>query len=125
MNRRSSALRIDFGESDQHSLTRELMQQTRLVNDTAARRYRLMLDDVEVGYVEYDPVAPVSILLKHTEVLAQHEGKGLGSQLVRGMLDDIRRQGKTVIPICPYALNFIRRHREYWDVVRADMRKTL
>lgn len=101
------------------------MLQTRLVNDTAARRYRLLLDDVEVGYSEYDPVAPASILIKHTEVLSQHEGKGLGARLVRGMLEDIRAQGKTVIPICPYALNFIRRHREYSDLVRADMRKTL
>jgi len=101
------------------------MLETRLVNDTAAHRYRLVLDDVEVGYSEYDAVAPASILIKHTEVLPQYEGKGLGSQLVRGMLDDIRVQGKTVIPICPYAMNFIRRHREYWDVVRADMRKKL
>ena len=99
--------------------------QTRVVNDTGARRYRLMLEDEEVGYSEYDPIAPASILIKHTEVLTQHEGKGFGSQLVRGMLDNIRAQGKTVIPICPYTLNFIRRHREYWDVVRADMRKTL
>lgn len=101
------------------------MLQTQLVNDTSARRYRLMLEGAEVGYSEYDPVAPASILIKHTEVLTEHEGKGLGSLLVRGMLDDVREQGKTVIPICPYALSFIRRHREYWDVVRADMRKTL
>lgn len=101
------------------------MLQTRLVNDTSARRYRLMLEDAEVGYSEYDLIAPASILIKHTEVLTQHEGKGFGSQLVRAMLDDIRGQGKTAIPICPYTFNYIRGHREYWDVVRADMRKTL
>ena len=99
--------------------------QTRLVNDTGTRRYRLMFEDAEVGYSEYDLIAPASILIKHTEVSTQHEGKGFGSQLVRGMLDDIRAQGKTVLPICPYTLNYIRRHREYWDLVRADMRKTL
>ena len=71
------------------------------VNDAGARRYRLMLNNEEVGYSEYDPVAPASILIKHTEVLRQHEGKGFGSHLVRSMLDDIRGQGKTVIPICP------------------------
>ena len=112
-------MRIDSGP-----LTNQAMQ-TRLINDTDARRYRLMLEDEEIGYSEYDPIAPASILIKHTEVLTRHEGKGFGSQLVRGMLDDIRAQGKTVIPICPYTLNFIRRHREYWDVVRADMRRTL
>ena len=101
------------------------MSELRLINDTSVRRYRLMWNDEEVGYSEYDPIAPASILIKHTEVLPQHEGKGLGSQLVRRMLDDIRTQGKTVIPICPYTLNYVRRHREYEDVVRADLRTTL
>jgi predicted GNAT family acetyltransferase len=96
-----------------------------LVNDAGARRYRLMVDNEEVGYSDYDPVAPTSILIKHTEVLPQYEGKGFGSQLVRLMLDDIRRQGRTVIPICPYAMNYIRKHREYLDIVRADIRTTL
>ncbi|MEO8186781.1 MAG: GNAT family N-acetyltransferase [Burkholderiaceae bacterium] len=96
-----------------------------LVNDAGARRYRLMMNNEEVGYSEYDPVAPASILIKHTEVLQRHEGKGFGSHLVRSMLDDIRRQGKTVIPICPYAMNYIRKHREYLDMVRADIRTTL
>ncbi len=101
------------------------MPDLQLVNDSDARRYRLMSDGEEVGYSEYDPIAPASILIKHTEVLPQHEGKGFGSQLVKQMLDDIRTQGKTVIPICPYTLNYIRRHREFLDLVRADLRATL
>ncbi len=100
-------------------------QDLKLVNDASARRYRLMLNDEEVGYGEYDPVAPASVLIKHTEVLPQHEGKGFGSHLVRAMLDDVRSQGKTVIPICPYTMNYIRKHREYLDLVRADLRTTL
>ena len=96
-----------------------------LVNDAGARRYRLIVNNDEVGYSEYDLVAPASILIKHTEVLQRHEGKGFGSHLVRSMLDDIRAQGKTVIPICPYAMNYIRKHREYLDIVRADLRATL
>ena len=96
-----------------------------LVNDAGARRYRLMVNNDEVGYSEYDPVAPASILIKHTEVSPRHEGKGFGSHLVRSILDDIRAQGKTVIPICPYAMNYIRKHREYLDIVRADLRATL
>lgn len=96
-----------------------------LVDDLAARRYRLLLDGQELGFVEYDPVGEQSILIKHTEVGRQFEGRGYGAQLVRGVLDDVRRQGRTVIPICPYALAFIRRHREYVDVVRPDLRATI
>ncbi len=96
-----------------------------MVNDVDGRRYRLLLNDEEVGYSDYDPVAPASILIKHTEIWPRYEGKGYGSRLVRSMLDDIRAQAKTVIPICPYAMNYIRKHREFLDIVRADIRATL
>ena len=96
-----------------------------VVNDAAAGRYRLLLDGAEVGYLEYDPIGQASILIKHTEVAAEHEGKGYGSHLVRHALDDIRARNLSVVPICPYTLAFIRRHREYVDLVRDDMRKTI
>jgi predicted GNAT family acetyltransferase len=94
-------------------------------DDTAARRYRMRVNGEEVGYVEYDPIGTESLLLKHTEVAAGHEGKGYGGQLVRHVLDDLRSRGLTVVPICPYAMNFIRKHREYVDLVRAEMRSTI
>jgi predicted GNAT family acetyltransferase len=96
-----------------------------VVNDAARGRYVATVLGAEVGYVEYDPVGTTSILIKHAEIAREHEGKGYGSRLVREALDDIRRQRLTVIPICPYTLNFIRRHREYVDLVRADMRPTI
>jgi predicted GNAT family acetyltransferase len=98
---------------------------TELVDDRIARRYRLLADGVEVGFVEYDPVGADSVLIKHTEVGSQHEGKGYGSELVRRVLEDIRGRGLTVIPICHYALNYVRRHPEYRDLVRAELRGTL
>ena len=101
------------------------MSDPTVVNDPAAGRYRLLLDGAEIGHVEYDPIGQVSILIKHTEVARGHEGKGYGSQLVRHALDDIRARHLTVVPICPYTLDFIRRHREYVDLVQDDMRKTI
>jgi predicted GNAT family acetyltransferase len=96
-----------------------------LVDDRDARRYRLLADGQDVGFVEYDPVGSESILVKHTEVLPEHSGKGYGSEIVRRVLDDVRGRGLTVIPICPYALNFVRRHPEYHELVRAELRGTL
>jgi len=96
-----------------------------LVNDAAARRYRLEVGGKEVGFVDYDPVGASSILLKHTEVDPKHEGKGYGGKLVAGVLDDLRSRGMTVLPICPYAIAWIKRHREYLDVVREDYRGAL
>lgn len=94
-------------------------------HDPAAGRYRLRLNGAEIGFVEYDPIGKDSVLIKHAEVAPGHEGRGYGSELVRRTLDDIRTRGLTVVPICPYTLGFIRRHREYVELVRADMRSTV
>jgi uncharacterized protein len=91
-------------------------------DDAAAGRLRAMLDGEEAGHIEYDPIGTQSLLLKHTEVGSRYEGRGIGSRLVATFLDNARRRGRTVVPICPYALAFVRRHREYIDVVREDMR---
>lgn len=101
------------------------MTDLRFHDDAARGRYHLLLGDVDVGYIEYDRVGDVSILIKHTEVLTGHEGRGYGSMLVQHALDHIRAQGRTVVPICPYALNWVRRHPEYHDVVREELRRTL
>ncbi len=101
-----------------------MTQPTRFTDDGRGR-YALHVDGTEVGYVDYDLVGAVSILIKHAEVHAAHEGKGFGSQLVRAALEHAHTQGKTVIPICPYTLAFLRRHPEYHDVVREDMRRAL
>jgi len=101
------------------------MSDVSIVNDPAAGRYRLLLHDAEIGRAEYDAVGDTSVLVKHVEVSSAHEGKGYGSRLVRHVLDDIRARKLSVIPICPYTLGYIRKHREYVDLVRDDMRNTL
>jgi predicted GNAT family acetyltransferase len=101
------------------------MSDPEVTDDREARRYRLIVDGAEVGYLEYDPIGATSLLIKHTEVHAGHEGKGYGSQLVRHVLDDLRARHLTVVPICPYTLDFVRKHREYVDLVRPEMRSTI
>jgi predicted GNAT family acetyltransferase len=95
---------------------------TKVVEDRVAQRYRLMAGGKEVGFVEYDPIGEDAVLLKHTEVGPEHEGKGYASKLLAGMLDDLRKRGMSVLPVCPYAMSYIRKHREYLDVVRNDYR---
>ena len=101
------------------------MAEPTLVNDAASHRYRLEVDGEEVGFVDYDPVGASSILIKHTEVDSRHEGKGYGGKLVGGVLDDLRARGMTALPICPYAIAWIKRHRDYLDVVREDFHGAL
>jgi predicted GNAT family acetyltransferase len=61
----------------------------------------------------------------HTVVSPALEGRGVASKLVRTALDDARRQGLAVIPLCPYMVIFIRRHPEYIDLVPIEERALL
>jgi predicted N-acetyltransferase YhbS len=42
--------------------------------------------------------------------------QGLGAQLVRGALDDVRRKGAKVVPMCWFVAEFIEEHPEYADL---------
>jgi uncharacterized protein len=74
-----------------------------------------------VGWVEYRP-AGESVIIAHTEIDERREGEGLGSVLVRSVLDRIRASGKTVIPMCPFTAAYIQRHPEYVDLVDPSLR---
>ena len=88
-------------------------------------RYRAILAGAEVAYSEVDPISTDGLLIKHTEVSPQFEGRGFGGQLVRHILEDARRNGRGVIPVCPYAAAFIKRHPELMEYVRESYRGVL
>jgi uncharacterized protein len=83
-----------------------------------ARRYELVSDEGElIGLIDYR-VSESTIDLFHSETNPAHGGKGYGSLLVEGALDDIReRGGQTVRPSCPFVSDFFGKHPEYADLL--------
>ena len=82
-----------------------------LTDASERERYEAHLDGELAGVLEYK-VTRGRIALIHTEVLSVHEGRGVGSALVRFALDDARRRGLRVIPTCPYVRAYLSRHPE-------------
>ncbi|MFC6663258.1 GNAT family N-acetyltransferase, partial [Deinococcus multiflagellatus] len=87
-----------------------------------AARYELRQGQQVLGYAEFRPAGEDAVMLPHTVVDEGHEGQGLGSLLARGALDDVRAQGKRVVPMCPFIAAYIRRHPEYTDLVHPQQR---
>ena len=83
-----------------------------ITDATAAQRYEAHVDGELAGVLEYR-LRRGRIALIHTEVLPVHEGRGVGSALVRFALDDARRRGLRVIAICPYVQAYLTRHPEF------------
>ena len=71
-------------------------------------------------------LTPGCIVLLHTEVPQPLEGQGLAAKLMRFALDFAREKQLRVVPLCPYASSFLRKHTEYQDLVSPeDLRKLL
>jgi predicted GNAT family acetyltransferase len=80
-------------------------------------RYAVYLDGVRVGFASCVQVHD-TILLPHVEVDPDRRELGLGSMLVRRVLDDAREEGNTVIPLCPFARRWVDLHPDYAVVAR-------
>ena len=80
-----------------------------------ANRYEARVDDA-LAVVEYHQTAN-TIILNHTEVPQSLEGSGVGSALVKFVLNDSRANQYSVVPMCPFVAAYIRRHKEYRDLV--------
>jgi predicted GNAT family acetyltransferase len=53
---------------------------------------------------------PGRLVLVHTEVPTEFEGHGIGSKLVRAGIEFAREHALTVVPVCPFVIDYIRRH---------------
>ncbi|ASW54584.1 GNAT family N-acetyltransferase [Plantactinospora sp. KBS50] len=90
-----------------------------LVEDNPARhRFEILVDDSPAGFAAYDQRPGVTVFT-HTEVDPAYEGRGVGSALARGALDQVRERGERVVARCPFIASFIERHPEYRDLLAA------
>ncbi|TDD94069.1 GNAT family N-acetyltransferase [Actinomadura rubrisoli] len=87
------------------------------ITDNAERaRYEIKVDGALAGFADYES-RPGRLVLTHTEVDDAFEGKGIGSALARGALDDIRAKDLRVVPRCPFIKKWIDKHPDYQDLV--------
>jgi len=73
------------------------------------------VDGQLAGFAAYQ-LAPNLIVLTHTEVGREFEGRGVASSLIRGALDDIRQRQIPMLALCPFVKAFLLRHPEYRDL---------
>lgn len=90
---------------------------TEITDNAEQGRYEIRLDGDLAGFAEYER-GEGAVVFTHTEVDSAFEGKGVGSALARGALDDVRSQGLSVVPLCPFIKKWILRHPDYKDRVR-------
>ncbi|MES1991679.1 MAG: GNAT family N-acetyltransferase [Pseudomonadota bacterium] len=78
-------------------------------------RFELVVEGV-TAFAEYRFFTG-GIEFYHTIVPEALGGKGVGSRLVKSVLDQVRARGLKVNPTCPFFDAYIKKHSEYQDLV--------
>lgn len=86
-----------------------------VVDNHIEQRYELEAegDKAILDYIK----EPRRIRLTHTYVPQHLEGRGIGSELVAGALEDAREKGLQVVPACSFVAQYIARHPEWAQIV--------
>lgn len=79
-------------------------------------RYVVRLDGAEAE-MTYSRAGAELIIIDHTEVPQALRGRSIGAALVARGVEDARREGKTIVPLCPYAKAQIMKRPEWQDVL--------
>jgi len=87
-------------------------------------RFEVDLGDGGFGVADYR-LPEGKIVFTHTEVPKKHEGKGVGSALIRFALGSARERGLKVIPICPFVAAYLKKHAEDQDLLDPAYRRIL
>ncbi|QQA41738.1 DUF5996 family protein [Pelagovum pacificum] len=79
-------------------------------------RYVMVVDGVEAE-MTFSRAGEGMLIIDHTEVPAALRGRKVGEKLVRRAIEDARRDGTIIVPLCPFAKAQIDRHPDWQDVL--------
>ena len=94
-----------------------LRNETAVIDNPLDSRYELFLEGKLVGFADYH-VDDDTVIFPHTVIDPSLRGQGLGAELVKGALDDVRGSGRSIEPRCWYVDQFVRENPEY-ETLRA------
>jgi len=85
--------------------------------DESGSRFTIDADGELAGRLDYETGDDGALVLLHTIVEPEHQGKGVAGRLVAGALERIRAEDRRIVPKCPYVVSWLEKHPEYGDLV--------
>ena len=85
-------------------------------DDASKGRYSVVVEGFEAE-MTYRHAGERVIIINHTFVPDELRGRRIGVNMVRQAVEDARREGMSIIPLCPFAKAQINRHPEWQDIL--------
>ena len=86
------------------------------VSDNRERRRFELVENGLTAFADYR-IDGDRVVIPHVEAPMPLRGTGAAGRLMAGLLDRVRAEGLKVVPVCPYAAAYIRRHPQYADLL--------
>lgn len=80
-------------------------------------RYVVEVDGQEAELTFSKMESTGNIIADHTGVPDELSGRGIGTALVKFMIDDARANNFRIVPLCPFIKAQFQRHPEWGDVM--------
>ncbi len=80
-------------------------------------RYSVTIEG-HTGEMTYSRASPQLIIIDHTGVPDELRGKGVGQALAQNAVEEARKGGWKIIPLCPFMRAQSLRHPEWADVIQ-------
>lgn len=106
----------DVGGSNQSAATAPDAEDLVITDNSELGVYEAAIGGRTAAGLVYATVGS-RVTLMATSVLPEFRGKGVATRLIGGVLDELRRQGKTATVTCPFTAAFVNSHPEYADVL--------
>lgn len=92
-------------------------------HDDARSAYALTFANGEVaGRTFHTPTSADEWIFFHTEVDDEYAGPGLGGILVGQAMADVARQGRTVVPLCPFVKGWLEKNGDEFAAAGGSVR---
>ncbi|HEX8232085.1 MAG TPA: GNAT family N-acetyltransferase [Caulobacteraceae bacterium] len=91
---------------------------TAVTDNTERRRFELEEGGL-TAFADYRQNGEV-LMLPHVEAPPALRGTGAAGRLMEGVAAHARERGLKLLPVCPYAVAWLRRHPEHAELVRGS-----
>ena len=88
----------------------------KIVFDEPNNQSLAFVNEVNAGECQFD-IKDDKWYIVHTGVRPEYGGRGIAKQLVKRIIEEARKRGKKIVPICSYAQKMMLDNEEYKDVL--------
>jgi predicted GNAT family acetyltransferase len=87
----------------------------KIIDNIVKKQFEIQVDGY-IAKIEYIK-SQDKIFLTHTEVPRKLSGKGIGSNLVKLVLEEVEKRNLTLVPLCPFVAQYIKKNPEWKKLV--------